>query len=96
MERIPVLTTMQRYDLACCQALLAGVAAEPGSGVTAAEGRAEAERAMATLRRAVAGGYRDRANMRTDTDLDPLRSREDFRLLMMDLAMPGEPFAAAP
>jgi hypothetical protein len=31
--------------------------------------------------------------MRTDPDLDPLRSRPDFQLLLMDLAMPAEPFA---
>ncbi len=49
MEHLPMLTTMQLYDQACCQALLAGAAAEPDSRVTAAEGRAAAERAMATL-----------------------------------------------
>jgi hypothetical protein len=48
-----------------------------------------------TLRRAVAAGYRDYAHMQTDADLDPLRSRRDFQLLMMDLAMPADPFAAA-
>jgi hypothetical protein len=31
--------------------------------------------------------------MQADTDLDPLRDREDFRLLMLDLAMPSDPFA---
>jgi hypothetical protein len=31
--------------------------------------------------------------MRTDTDLDPSRSRSDFQLLMMDMAMPADPFA---
>jgi hypothetical protein len=31
--------------------------------------------------------------MRTDTDLDPLRSRADFQLLMTDLAFPADPFA---
>ena len=30
-----------------------------------------------------------------ESALDPLRDRTDFRLLMMDLAMPAEPFAAA-
>jgi hypothetical protein len=44
-----------------------------------------ADRAMTTLRRAVAAGYRNIANMRTDTDLDALRSREDFRKLLADL-----------
>ena len=31
--------------------------------------------------------------MRRDTDLDPLRSRPDFQVLMMDLEFPEEPFA---
>jgi hypothetical protein len=73
--------------------LLAGVAGRPGSGLSPAEGRAEADRAMHWLRVALAAGYRNLANMRTDTDLDPLRGREDFRLLMLDLAMPADPFA---
>jgi serine/threonine-protein kinase len=93
MERLPTLATGHLYDLACYQALLAGAAAEPDSGLSAAEGRAEADRAMATLCRAVAGGFRNLAHMRTDTDLDPLRGRDDFRLLMLDLAMPADPFA---
>jgi hypothetical protein len=59
----------------------------------AAEGRAEAERAMQWLHGAVAAGYRNVALMRQDPDLDPLRSRDDFQHLMMDLAMPDDPFA---
>ena len=94
MQRLPTLTKGDLYSLACYQSLLAGAAAEPGSGLSAAEGRAEADRAMVTLRRAVDGGYRDLAHMRADTDLDPLRGRADFQLLMLDLAMPGDPFAA--
>jgi len=30
--------------------------------------------------------------VRIESALDPLRSRDDFRLLMMDLAFPAEPF----
>jgi hypothetical protein len=96
MEHLPTLTTGYSYDLACYQALLAGAAANPGSGLTAAEGRAEANRAMSALRRAVAAGYRNLAHMQTDTDLDPLRSRPDFQALMMDLAMPTDPFRHSP
>jgi hypothetical protein len=32
---------------------------------------------------------------RKDGGLDPLRRRDDFKILMMDVAMPAEPFAAA-
>jgi hypothetical protein len=31
--------------------------------------------------------------MQTDSALDSLRSRLDFQLLMMDLAMPADPFS---
>ena len=44
-----------------------------------------ADGAMATLRRAVAAGYSDVAHMRTDTDLDALRQRDDFQKLIKDL-----------
>ena len=51
---------------------------------------------MAVLRQAVAMGYRSPHVYRAESALDPLRDRDDFRLLMMDLAMPADPFAAAP
>jgi tetratricopeptide (TPR) repeat protein len=91
MERLSAPTHEELYDQCCYLALAAGVATDPGSGVPAAE----ADRAMASLRRAVADGFRDIAHMRIDADLDPLRGRDDFRLLMMDLAMPAKPFARA-
>ena len=58
-----------------------------------AEGRAAADRAMRVLRQAVAAGYYNAAHMAKDPDLDPLRSRPDFQILMMDLAFPADPFA---
>jgi eukaryotic-like serine/threonine-protein kinase len=48
---------------------------------------------MALLRRASAMGYRNASAFRTESALAPLYHRGDFRLLMMDLAMPAEPFA---
>ena len=38
-------------------------------------------------------GYLSIDAYRGETALDPLRDRPDFRLLMMDLAFPAEPFA---
>jgi hypothetical protein len=38
-------------------------------------------------------GYRNRHAWRTESALDPLRSRYDFRHLSMDVAFPPEPFA---
>jgi serine/threonine-protein kinase len=82
----------QWYETACCQAALAGLAGSAGSGTSADSGPAEADRAMDTLRRAVDMGYRNRDAYRTEAALGPLRDRDDFRVLMMDLAFPAEPF----
>ena len=67
------------YETACCHAAL--------------NGPAEANRAMDRLRRAVGMGYRNFDAFRTEVALDPLRDRADFRLLILDLAMPADPFA---
>jgi serine/threonine-protein kinase len=91
-ERFQTLRPVDRYNLACGHADLAAIASKPGSGMTAAEGRAEADRTMHWLQQAVAAGYRNVALMRRDTDLNSLRSRPDFKLLMMDLEFPNDPF----
>jgi tetratricopeptide (TPR) repeat protein len=83
MERLPRIPNSHLYDLACHQALLAG----------ATGSRTEADRAMDSLQRSVALRGGDLAGMRTDPGLDPLRDRDDFRLLMLDLAFPADPFA---
>ena len=75
------------YDIACLQSLISGAADE------AADGRAEADKAMESLRRAVTAGWTRADHMRIDTDLDPIRSRPDFQLLIMDLVWPVDPFA---
>ncbi len=80
---------------ACCHAELSGLGGLPGSGVSAAEGQVEAETAMELLRKAVAMGMRNRAWLRTIPGLDPIRGRGDFRLIMMDIEFPAQPFARA-
>jgi eukaryotic-like serine/threonine-protein kinase len=92
MDGITTLPAKNLVDLACCQALLAGVGGKTGSDLPDAELRARDDRAIDALRRAIASGYRDFARLRTDTDLDRLRSRADFQLLMLDVAFPGKPF----
>src|SRR5262249_36127974 len=62
---------------ACCHGALAGLAGVAGSGVSNAEGTAEAEKAMDVLHQAVAHGYRDHDLMLIEPGLDPLRSRDD-------------------
>ncbi len=69
-------------------------AAEAGSGLTVAAARSEADKAIERLRRVIpAGCWSQAALMRIDTDLDPIRSRPDFQLLIIDLVSPIDPFA---
>jgi len=83
----------QWFETACCHATLACLAGRDGSGVSSGAASAEADKAMALLTKAVATGFRNANVFRIETALDPLRNRPDFRLLMMDLAFPEEPFA---
>jgi hypothetical protein len=93
-DALPSRSGEEWFETACCHAALAGLAGQPGAGVSAAEGE-EAARAMGLLHEAVGMGYRDATAFRTEAALDPLRARDDLQILMMDLAMPTEPFAAA-
>jgi eukaryotic-like serine/threonine-protein kinase len=77
------------FDTACARAALASLAGRAGSGVSAAE----ADAAMTLFRKAIEMGYSTVTIYRAEDVLDSLRSRDDFRLLLMDLAMPAEPFA---
>jgi tetratricopeptide (TPR) repeat protein len=81
------------YDLACCHAALSGVANLNAASRPAVQGPGEAGMVMGLLRQAAAAGYHDITALRTDRDLDSLRSRPDFQLLIMDLAFPDKPFA---
>jgi serine/threonine protein kinase/tetratricopeptide (TPR) repeat protein len=81
------------YNLACFRALLSGIAAQPNSGLTTADVSSLGKQAVEALQRAVAAGFRDFAYIRRDTDLDALRSRPDFQMLLMDLAFPEAVFA---
>jgi hypothetical protein len=88
------------YNDACIFAA-AAAAAPQDVARTPAERASLAERytarALAALTEAGRAGYfRDPAkvpHLRADRDFDSLRSRADFQLLMMDLAMPDDPFA---
>jgi eukaryotic-like serine/threonine-protein kinase len=74
-----------QFGIACCRAALAGLAGRDNSGVSAAQGKDEAAQAMAALRNAVDTGYRNAAAFRTESALDPLRKREDFKTLLGEL-----------
>ncbi len=93
LERLPRLPPLDHFNVAMIRAGLAEVAPKPGSGLSAAEGRAEADQAMTWLRKAVDGGFRPLAAIRSEDVFNALRSRPDFQLLLMDLAFPQDPFA---
>jgi tetratricopeptide (TPR) repeat protein len=80
------------YDSACEFALCVPIAGN------AIRKQSLSDEAMATLNAAVAAGYSDGAWMSRDTDLIPLRDRDDFRRLvlgLMDRAMPADSFAGS-
>jgi serine/threonine-protein kinase len=81
------------FEAACCHAALSGLSGQSAAGISAADGKDEAARAVGLLRQAFGMGYRDANAFRTEAALDLLRAREDFRLLIMDIDVPAEPFA---
>ena len=84
-EGLPSRTGEEWFETACARATLAGLAGRDGAGVSAAEGKAEADQAMALLRKAVGMGYRDPVAVRTDSALDPFHQREDFQKLVQEV-----------
>ena len=50
---------------------------------------------MELLLESIAKGYRSTDACRTEDALNPMRGGSDFRLLIMDLDMPDDPFARA-
>jgi serine/threonine protein kinase len=78
-------TAIELYDAARYWAVTAAVQAQtPGADATRLA-QEDAEKAMDWLRRAVAAGCKDRAQMEKDSDLDFLRGREDFKKLLAEL-----------
>jgi hypothetical protein len=71
----------------------ASTAGRKGSEIRVGGGEAEAGKAIDLLRHAITGGYRNSNEMARETSLEPVRKRSDFRLLLLDAAMPTEPFA---
>jgi tetratricopeptide (TPR) repeat protein len=69
-------TLLSIYNVACMHARLISKASERDK---------EADVAMEWLKKAIAAGYKDLGLVKTDTDLDPLRGREDFKKLLAEL-----------
>jgi len=74
------------YNAACNRAVTAAVirAGDPSDGA-AKDAADEADRAMDWLKQAVAAGCKNAAHIKQDTDLDTLRTREDFKQLIAEL-----------
>jgi hypothetical protein len=73
----------QWYDFACIYAVAAGKVAGKKQDYS--------DRAMELLRKAVKAGYNDAAHIKQDTDLDPLRDRDDFKNLLAELEAKPRP-----
>ncbi len=76
------------YNAACLRAACAAVIPldpkTPAADATRLA-KAEADKAMVWLTKAVAAGWNDTAHMKTDVALSPLRDRADFKKLMTEL-----------
>jgi tetratricopeptide (TPR) repeat protein len=92
-EGLPSRSAEQWFETACCHAAICGLSGRDGAGVSPTEGDEQSARAIGALTRAAGLGFRDAHKWRTESALDPFRSRDDFRLLLMDMAFPAEPFA---
>ena len=78
----------QWYDFACVFSVASDKLADKKD--------ANADRAMELLQEAVKAGYTNAAHMKTDTDLDPLRDRADFKALIANLDKKFPPLPVAP
>jgi tetratricopeptide (TPR) repeat protein len=89
------------FNLACAHALCASrpVGEKKPSPPESVDPEVHASQAMAALKRAVDAGWSDGARMARDPDLDSIRSREDFRellLTLLDRTFPTDPFGTPP
>jgi serine/threonine protein kinase len=85
-EKLNRTDSLSLYNAACFRAVAAAVlrkADESSEG--AREANAEADRAMAWLKQAVAAGWKDDDQMKKNDDLTALRERDDFKKLLTEL-----------
>jgi serine/threonine protein kinase len=78
----------RHYDVACMRAIaseLYAKANQPG------EAASTAGESIASLTKAVAAGFNDRARMEKDSDIEVLRQRDDFKKLVASLPAKTEP-----
>ena len=81
------------YRMARFRAVAAAVQAKAGGADAERLAKEDADRAMAWLTKAIAAGYREKANIEKNVDLDSLRNRADFKKLVAELKEPANPTA---
>ena len=79
LKTIPSLRGPETFQLACCHAALSGAASQPEAAA------AQAEKAMSLLNKATGMSFRSPDTFRSETALEPVRNRDDFKKLMTDL-----------
>ncbi len=85
-ERIDKEGLAKPYDIACLRSLSSDLVRSIGKDPAAVErSRRLTDQAMEALRQAVDGGYRDLAWISIDPDLEPLRSRDDYKALIAEI-----------
>ncbi len=87
-EAVADSRVLDPYNLACAQAICAGLigSGNPIAGPAEVARRAQyAERAVATLKKAVDGGIHSPSMVASDPDFDAIRSRADFQAIVSDL-----------
>jgi serine/threonine protein kinase len=93
LEGLPKEWPTYHYHMACCLALRIPPTTASRTPREVEDGRRYGDQAMIALQRTVAGGLKTFEIFRSDPNLGPLRDREDFQALLMDLAFPADPFA---
>ena len=86
------------YELACARALLSFVVGAGRADLTGTERETknrDAEEAMKSLREAVAAGWENARWMKSDPDLESIRSRDDFQALIAQLELKSRTDSAA-
>jgi hypothetical protein len=81
------------YDAACTPSMCIPIMTKHdklGAKQRKAAAQFYGDAAMKILREAVSKGYKDLPHMKKDTDLDPLRLREDFQMLLAELDGKGK------
>jgi serine/threonine protein kinase len=91
-ERLNRTDANSLFEAACYRAVTCSVIqAGRNSQRVDAEAAAEADKAIAWLKQAVAAGYKDAATMKNRRDLDSLHARDDFKNLLTQEAAKATP-----